>query len=144
MNIKKQEILSRLSLVVLLTLSAIIVGALLIYNSYSLLREQQAAVAHARSVTRELDSLLASTVDAETGIRGYLLVGKLEYLEPYHRGKENVWLHLARLKELSTGSSEQELQIRRLEKTIQARMDLLAKYVIPGPWKSSRSLLIQR
>ena len=52
-------------------------------------RDQQAAVSETlrtQQVQLEVSRLLTALVDAETGVRGYLLTGQEEFLEPYQRG----------------------------------------------------------
>ncbi|MBT6361549.1 MAG: methyl-accepting chemotaxis protein [Rhodospirillales bacterium] len=42
-------------------------------------------ITHTYSVINEAQGLLANGIDMETGMRGYLLTGKMEFLEPYNR-----------------------------------------------------------
>ena len=46
------------------------------------------AVEHTYNVIAAADEILASAVNMETGMRGYLLAGKDQFLEPYTAGKE--------------------------------------------------------
>jgi diguanylate cyclase (GGDEF)-like protein len=46
----------------------------------------QADLNRARLANRELQTLRVALIDAETGVRGYVLTGKLGYLEPYQWG----------------------------------------------------------
>ena len=48
------------------------------------LRVSQRRIAEVAGIRIELRALLAAYVDAETGVRGYLLMGDKAYLEPYH------------------------------------------------------------
>ena len=48
--------------------------------------QDQTRLNQARLMNRELRLMLISLVDAETGVRGFLLTGKVEYLEPYEWG----------------------------------------------------------
>jgi len=45
-------------------------------------------VSHTHQVIEEAMHIEAAAVDMETGMRGYLLAGKDEFLEPYHNGSE--------------------------------------------------------
>jgi diguanylate cyclase (GGDEF)-like protein len=67
-----------MALVALMGLSAV-VGFLTSASDLARLREE-------RLVTRQLREFQQALVDAETGVRGFVLTGKVEYLEPYIAG----------------------------------------------------------
>ncbi len=46
----------------------------------------QAELNRARLANRDLQTMRVALIDAETGVRGYVLTGKVEYLEPYQWG----------------------------------------------------------
>ncbi len=64
--------------VALMTLSAVV--------GFLATSQDQTRLNQARLVNRELRLMLVSLVDAETGVRGFVLTGKVEYLEPYEWG----------------------------------------------------------
>ena len=49
---------------------------------------------------KEADGILESLLNIETGVRGYALAGKDEFLEPYFKGKADYELHYSNLKTL--------------------------------------------
>ena len=54
-------------------------------------------VDHTHEVIQEAMKVVASAVDMETGMRGYLLAGKEEFLAPYETGKNNFYGTLEKL-----------------------------------------------
>jgi diguanylate cyclase (GGDEF)-like protein len=46
----------------------------------------QAELNRARLANRDLQTMRLALIDAETGVRGYVMTGKVEYLEPYQWG----------------------------------------------------------
>src|SRR5271154_4650551 len=58
-------------------------------------------VAHSYQLDIELDQLQLAMLDAESGQRGYILVGKSAYLEPYQTGRFRATLELATLRALT-------------------------------------------
>lgn len=54
-------------------------------------------VERSQRVTNEAALLLRNIVDMETGLRGYLLIGREEMLEPYHQGERYLLRHFPRL-----------------------------------------------
>src|SRR5688572_5336362 len=49
---------------------------------------------------RGLEEVLITMVDAETGMRGYLITGDERFLEPYNRAVANINSRITRLKSL--------------------------------------------
>ncbi|MEM1266065.1 MAG: CHASE3 domain-containing protein [Pseudomonadota bacterium] len=68
-------------------------------------------VDHTRKVLAESSSIVASAVDMETGMRGYLLAGREEFLEPYRSGEKAVYERIAALQ---TTVSDNPGQVARL------------------------------
>lgn len=56
------------------------------------------SVTHTYEAISKAQSLLAAAVDMETGMRGYLLAGREEFLEPYNQGKAQFATMLGQLK----------------------------------------------
>ncbi|MCP4757393.1 MAG: chemotaxis protein [Proteobacteria bacterium] len=63
------------------------------------LSESNKWVVHTYEVIADAKQILATAVDMETGMRGYLLAGKDGFLDPYTRGKENFSKQIATLSE---------------------------------------------
>ncbi len=55
-------------------------------------------VTHTYEVIMDANNILASAVDMETGMRGYLLAGKEDFLDPYNQGKAQFFEKLTALK----------------------------------------------
>src|SRR3954453_22975361 len=53
------------------------------------------AVAHTSAVRLAIDDVLSDLVDAETGMRGYLITGDANLLDPYDRGSATLPSDLA-------------------------------------------------
>ena len=65
-----------------------IVIALVVYTSIKSLLFTFSWVDHTHKVLASASSIEAAAIDMETGMRGYLLAGKKEFLEPYQSGGE--------------------------------------------------------
>ena len=70
------------------------------------LRVSQARVVEVAGIRMELKALLAAYVDAETGVRGYLLTGEETYLDPYQAARSTIGRSDARLVSLLTPEKE--------------------------------------
>lgn len=78
----KPRILAALAAPVLLM---IVIGAIAL-TSLSRITRTQGWVNHTYNVLAQSEAIVANAVDVETGMRGFLLAGKDEFLEPYDRG----------------------------------------------------------
>lgn len=72
-------------------------------------------VTHSLLVERETERLLSSALDEQTTIRGYLINGDNEFLEPYGKAQIAFKSSLNRLEELLQGNSSQLGRLNQLE-----------------------------
>lgn len=68
------------------TLAMFIVVGIVTFISTQSLLDSSRMVNHTHLVIEEAMHILGSAVDMETGMRGYLLAGKEEFLDPYKNG----------------------------------------------------------
>jgi signal transduction histidine kinase len=80
------------------------------------------AIAHTRAVQAVLTRTRATLVDAETGQRGFLLLGDPGYLEPLERAEASLPGNLAEMRALTTNDSSQQRRIQDLERLAVAKM----------------------
>jgi methyl-accepting chemotaxis protein len=89
--------------------------AALAYWSTAHLIETSRTVAHTHEVLTEIEGLMSVMKDAETGQRGFLLVGEEDYLEPYNTARAAWRGALARLQTLTGGDPAQQRRLDKLE-----------------------------
>ena len=76
----------------------------------------------------EVNDLINSAVDMETGMRGFLLAGKEEFLLPYEDGEEATYAKIEAIKE---AISENTAQVARLEEAEQVLREWQRKVTEP-------------
>src|SRR5687768_11041740 len=54
----------------------------------------------------ELEQILVSTINAETGARGFIITGKENFLQPFDSAKLNINQHIQRCRELTRNNEE--------------------------------------
>lgn len=86
-------------------------------------------VERTRQVILAIDGLMASTLDAETGQRGFLLTENLRYLESYDSGVKNIWRQFAILRDLTADDPSQQSQLTVLDGLLHAKLAELAKTI---------------
>ncbi len=76
------------------------------------------AVTHTYEVIAQAVNILAAAVDMETGMRGYLLAGKAEFLDPYKNGKKAFFDRLDHLKGVVSDNPSQVVLLNDMSTTI--------------------------
>lgn len=98
----------------IIQLSLIIVLCVIAYNSIGKLLHTNDMVDHTHVVIEEAMGIEGAAVDMETGMRGFLLAGKNEFLDPYNAGKSRFD---DLLEELQNTVSDNPAQVKLLEDT---------------------------
>jgi PAS domain S-box-containing protein len=75
------------------------------------LTDQYQTVRHTTQVLAELDGVLSSVTDAQTGLRGLLVTGDERYLTPYLTATEAAQTHLRTLQALSQGDARRRQRL---------------------------------
>ncbi|MGO1117243.1 CHASE3 domain-containing protein [Rhodovibrionaceae bacterium A322] len=75
-------------------------------------------VDHTRKVLAQSSGIVGSAVDMETGMRGYLLAGQDEFLEPYDKGQTDTYEKIARLQETVSDNPGQVERLAEVEKVL--------------------------
>ncbi|RCK50351.1 hypothetical protein TH25_12220 [Thalassospira profundimaris] len=75
-------------------------------------------VEHTNKVLIDVETITASAINMETGMRGYLLSGKEDFLEPYEEGEKNVYSQIDNLKETVSDNPAQVARLNEAEKTL--------------------------
>jgi len=113
----------------LLAAALILGNSLLSYGNLQLLRDNDVSVSHTESVRAELNRLLVSLDDAETGQRGYLLTGDAAYLRPYTTARARIGAELANLAALTRDNPTQRRNLGRLIPLTRAKLAELEQTV---------------
>ncbi len=82
-------------------------------------------VMHTHRVLEKLDSVLANLVDAQAGVRGFLLWGKDLFLDPYNNALSHVDQNVRDLRELTADNPVQQAALDSLEPKIAASLSYL-------------------
>ncbi|MEO8617132.1 MAG: PAS domain S-box protein [Luteolibacter sp.] len=79
-------------------------------------------VAHTDEVLNLTSDVMLALVDAETGQRGFVITGKDEFLQPYDAALLRLDGLMAKLKEKTKESSDQQARIKKLEEMTAVRL----------------------
>jgi len=112
-----------------LSLLLLIISSLASYISISNLIQSSKLVSHSNSVITNLDEIISTLKDAETGQRGYLLAGDEVFLEPYTGAKVNAMKLLDRVEQQTSDNPVQQQNINKLKVIIESRLNILEKTI---------------
>lgn len=113
----------------LVVLLAIIANVFVASANMDIVSSNRKGVAHTHQVMAELETTLSAFKDAETGERGYVITGRLEYLQPYEQAHQEIEAHIANLRRLTADNPQQQQNIAELEGLKQPYMALLQKVI---------------
>lgn len=89
-------------------------------NNAKELKEAMNWVEHTYKVIGEANAILGSAVDMETGMRGFLLAGQEEFLEPYKSGSKSFYSQIAQLQKTVSDNPAQVKLLGEIQGTIKA------------------------
>ncbi len=90
------------------------------YISIDSIDETFGQVDHTHRVIGEANAIVASAVDMETGMRGFLLAGKKDFLTPYDNGKKAFEQQIAALQETVSDNPPQVDRLKEVKNTLEA------------------------
>ncbi|EDY82672.1 CHASE3 domain family [Verrucomicrobiia bacterium DG1235] len=112
MNLKNLTLNSKLIALNAIPVAIFAIVSVIAYVSISSMKEDSSWVDHTHKVIRHAQDVVAAAVDMETGMRGFLLAGKDEFLEPYNGGKERFTTLVS---DLRRTVSDNPTQVQRLD-----------------------------
>ncbi|UYL07371.1 response regulator [Bdellovibrio sp. SKB1291214] len=126
-----------LNSVFLSVIAVMVLNSLFLYTAFRNQKADAERVLHSNQVVIEIESVISYAKDAETGMRGYLLTGNKEYLEPYYAGISSSNAAIARLQELVKDNSTQLGHLKSLQTILKSRFEVLEenieKFQVAGP-----------
>lgn len=75
-------------------------------------------VDHTHEVLADASAIVASAVDMETGMRGYLLAGREEFLDPYKNGEKQAYADIQALQKTVDDNPGQVARLAEVEKVL--------------------------
>jgi methyl-accepting chemotaxis protein len=108
--------------------AGIIMGAVS-YRTTASLVASLGWVIHTHRVLDQLESLLATISDAQTGQRGFIITGEASYLQPYEAARGAADQNLRELRDLTSGDPIQQQRIDALERLVSNRFAELQRII---------------
>ena len=134
-----------------LLVAALLMDAVLTLHNIREVATSVQWVSHTHEVLGQLEQVVSTLKDAETGQRGYLLTGERPYLEPYDQALPRIQGQLDRLRDLTIDNPPQTAHVLKLQQLTADRLAVLRQgidrfQVEPDKGRAltlSRQLLLQ-
>jgi PAS domain S-box-containing protein len=112
-----------------LVLAILLINALVSYSATRRLIDNERLVGHTHEVLSELQDVMSTMDDAETGERGYILTGEKSYLEPYQSAVGAIHARVEKLAQLTADNPNWQAHLPALEREIAGRLDNLKSQI---------------
>jgi CheY-like chemotaxis protein/CHASE3 domain sensor protein/putative methionine-R-sulfoxide reductase with GAF domain len=76
-------------------------------------------------VLNEFEQILVYSVDAQTGVRGFVITGDEKFLEPFTNANAQIFEHVNKVRELTKDNPGQQKNIEELEKALKIHFNYL-------------------
>lgn len=97
---------------------------MLIYSTYNRaqsVKQNREIIYHTSNVNNILEKVLTSSIDIETGTRGYAITGKENYLEAFNDGSKKIEIWMDSLRSMSNTNEEQLKKLDSIEHLINSK-----------------------
>jgi signal transduction histidine kinase len=102
-------------------------NALFAFRAVGSLLESEHWVEHTWRVINQVEIIMSSAKDAETGNRGFLITGDEAYLQPYHDARRELPRELNEFQRLTVDNPSQQARITEMRAVLEQRLALLAE-----------------
>jgi PAS domain S-box-containing protein len=113
------------TIAIALLVAALLVDAVLTLHNIREVATSVQWVSHTHAVLGQLEQVVSTLKDAETGQRGYLLTGERPYLEPYDQALPRIQGQLDRLRDLTIDNPPQTAHVLKLRQLAADRLAVL-------------------
>ena len=112
-----------------LALLPLVVISIASFRSMSGMVDAASSLRHTQEVNMSLVKLLSDMTDGETGMRGFVITGQAQFLEPYHAAIGVINQDLANLQKLTAGNVEQQQRLVAMQPIVADKFNEMAKVV---------------
>lgn len=126
---KKISLKTSIDLTFAMFLIAFVVLAYSTYNRAQSVRENRLIVNHTSNINAVLEKILSSTIDIETGTRGYTITGDTSYLQVYKSGNKNLEIWIDSLHSMNETDALQLKKLDTIKQLIESRKIISAQVI---------------
>jgi CheY-like chemotaxis protein/CHASE3 domain sensor protein len=125
----------------MIVFALMIVLAVVSYQSSRSMLEIQQKVDQSHTIISKAHLIQKIMVDMQTGLRGYVITGDENYLEPYDKGRISYTREIAQLRSLVEGNTRQLDRLEEIDRLVEEWLDKVAMAEIRTRQEVSRGAL---
>jgi len=103
----------------------VVINAAFAFHAVNRLLASEDLVEHTWKVINQVERVMGSAKDAETGNRGFLITGDEAYLQPYNDALRDLPIELAAFRKLTADNPSQQRRIGEMQAVLDQRLKLL-------------------
>lgn len=126
---KKISLKTSIDLTFAVFLIAFVVLAYSTYNRAQSVRENRLKVNHTSNINSVLEKILSSSIDIETGTRGYTITGDTSYLQVYKKGNKNLEVWIDSLHSMNETDALQLKKLDTIKQLLESRKIISAQVI---------------
>src|SRR5690349_11160901 len=126
---KEKSLRNNLRIGLGLSLLILFISSLASFISIKNLIQNADLVSHSNEVMTNLDGVISTLKDAETGQRGYLLTGDKVFLEPYNGARQTAIDLLSKVSSDTKDNPFQQQNAKELQGIIDDRLSIIEKTI---------------
>ncbi|MCO5949376.1 response regulator [Mucilaginibacter flavidus] len=111
------------------SLLLLIISSIASYVSIQNLLESSHLADHSSQVVSNLENIISTMKDAETGQRGYLITGQEVFLEPYTGSRGSAMNMVDKVQNMTRDNARQQVNLDRIKENILKRLDILQRLI---------------
>ncbi|MDI6767128.1 MAG: PAS domain S-box protein [Bacteroidota bacterium] len=101
------------------------IGVISYWNNDSQIKDAK-LVSHTHQVLQKLEEILSDIKDVETGVRGFVITGNEDYLEPYYAQYDSIQIEINELRQLTSDKPDQQRRIDLLEPIVKDKIAFMS------------------
>jgi CheY-like chemotaxis protein/CHASE3 domain sensor protein/putative methionine-R-sulfoxide reductase with GAF domain len=103
----------------------LIIIAFISFRNSQKLKETNAWVDHTYNVLNELEQVLITETNAESSVRGYIISGNENFLIPYNKARNDIYVNITQVKELTVDNPLQHKRIEIIREYVDKHLSFL-------------------
>lgn len=129
LHMKRISLKTSIDLTFAAFLIAFVVLAYSTYNRAQSVKQNRLIVNHTSNINTVLEKILSSTIDLETGARGFTITGDTSYLEVYKSSNKNLSVWIDSLHSMNETDATQLQKLDTIKQLIESRKNISAQIV---------------
>ncbi|MBA4312543.1 MAG: hypothetical protein C0417_07925, partial [Chlorobiaceae bacterium] len=119
------------------------IGIISYWNTVSQIEDAK-QVSHTHEVLQNLEEVLSDIKDVETGVRGFVITGNEQYLEPYYAQYDSIGIEINELRSLTSDNPNHQRCVDLLEPIVKDKIAFMSDAITIRKTKGFEATVIEQ